>query len=54
MEEHPRLHQCHQYLIHVLPIKFAKDHFITVKEAIKFLSSLGGHTLEIITYPLPF
>ena len=53
-EEHPILYQYSKYPIHVQPIQVANDQLMTVKEAIKFLISFGGHTFEIIVYLLPF
>ena len=53
-DEHPILHQCPKYPIHVQPIQVANDQLMTVKEAIKFLISFGGHTFEITAYLLPF
>ena len=51
---HPILHQYTKYPINIQPIKVANDEFMTVKEAIKFLISFGGHAFEIIAYLLPF
>ena len=52
-DEHPMLHQYPQYPINVQPTQVANDQLKAVKEAIKFLISLGGHTFEIIQYLLP-
>ena len=53
-DEHPVLHHYPKYPINVQPIQVANDEPMTVKEAIKFLVSFGGHTSEIIAYLLPF
>ena len=36
------------------PFRLQNDQLMTVKEAIKFVISFGGHTFEIIAYLLPF
>ena len=48
--EHPIRHQYPKYPINVQSIQVANDQFMTVKEAIKFFISFGGHTFEIIAY----
>ena len=53
-DEHPILHHYPKYPINVQPIQVANDQLMSVKEAIKFLISFGGHTFEIIAYLLPF
>ena len=53
-DEHPILHHYTKYPINVQPIHIANNQLMTVKEAIKFLISFGGHTFEIIAYLLPF
>ena len=53
-DEHPILHHYPTYPVNVQPIQVANDQLMTVKEAIKFLITFGGHTLEIIAYLLPF
>ena len=42
-DEHPILHQYPKYPINVHPIQVTNDQLMTVKEAIKFLISSGGH-----------
>ena len=53
-ETHPILHQYPKYLVNVQPIQAANDQLMTVKDAIKFLISFGGHIFKIIAYLLPF
>ena len=53
-DEHPIPHHYPKHLINVQPIQVANDQLMTVKEAIKFLVSFGGHAFEIIAYLLPF
>ena len=52
-DEHPIL-PYPKYPINVQPIQVANDKSLTVKKAIKFLISFGGHTFEIIAYLVPF
>ena len=52
-DENLILHHYLQYQINVQPIQVGNDQFMTVKEAIKFLISFGGHTFEIMAYLLP-
>ena len=53
-DEHPILQHYSKYPINVQPIQVANDQHMTVKEAINFLISFGGHKFEIIAYLLPF
>ena len=53
-DEHPILHQYPEYPIQIQSIQIVNDKLMTVKKAIKFLISFGGHTFEIIAYLLPF
>ena len=53
-DENPILHQYSIYPINTQPIQVTNDQPMTVKEPIKFLTSFGGHTFEIIAYLLPF
>ena len=53
-DEHPILHHYPKNPINLQPILVANDQLMTVKEAIKFLISFGGHTFEIIAHLLPF
>ena len=52
-DEHPMFHHYPKYPINVKPIEVAKDQLMTVKEAIKFFISFGGHTFEIIAIITP-
>ena len=51
--KHPIPYQYPKYSINVQPIQVAKDQFITVKEAIKYLISFGDHAFKITAYQLP-
>ena len=53
-DEHPILHHYSKYPLNVQPIQVTNDQLMTVKEAIQFLISFGGHTFEILAYLLPF
>ena len=53
-DEDPILHHYPEYPIDIQPIQVANDQRMTVKEAIQFFISFGGHTFEIIAYLLPF
>ena len=53
-DKYPILHHYPKYPINVQPIQVAYDQLMTVKKAMKFLISFGGHTFEIIAYLLPF
>ena len=53
-DEHPILHHYPKYPINVQHIQVANYQLLTVKEAINFLISFGGHSFEIIAYLLPF
>ena len=53
-DEHPIPHHYPKYPINVQPIQVANDQLMSVKEAIHFFISFGGHTFEIKAYLLPF
>ena len=53
-DELPILYQYPEYPVYLQPIQVANDQLMTVKEALIYFISFGGHTFEIIAYVLPF